>query len=89
MAAGPAGLFAYGVLNRLLLVTGLHHILNNIVWFIFGSLHGATGDLNVLVDKTELATAARGAVRTAEGRWHVIVGPRASDTVQNAGFGTA
>ncbi len=45
-AAGPAGLFAYGLLNRLLLVTGLHHILNNVVWFILGSFHGATGDLN-------------------------------------------
>lgn len=46
VAAGPLGLFAYGVLNRLLLVTGLHHILNNIVWFIVGDFHGATGDLN-------------------------------------------
>ncbi len=45
-AAGPLGLFAYGLLNRLLLVTGLHHILNNIVWFILGNFHGATGDLN-------------------------------------------
>ena len=45
-AAGPLGLFAYGVLNRLLLVTGLHHILNNIVWFVLGDFHGATGDLN-------------------------------------------
>jgi len=45
-AAGPAGLFVYGLLNRLLLVTGLHHILNNVVWFILGSFHGATGDLN-------------------------------------------
>ncbi len=45
-AAGPAGLFLYGLLNRLLLVTGLHHILNNVVWFILGSFHGATGDLN-------------------------------------------
>ncbi len=39
-------MFAYGLLNRLLLVTGLHHILNNIVWFILGNFHGATGDLN-------------------------------------------
>ncbi|WP_375395319.1 N-acetylglucosamine-specific PTS transporter subunit IIBC [uncultured Sphingomonas sp.] len=46
VAAGPLGLFAYGVLNRLLLVTGLHHILNNVVWFIVGDFHGATGDLN-------------------------------------------
>ena len=43
--AGPVGLFAYGLLNRLLLITGLHHILNNIAWFILGDFHGATGDL--------------------------------------------
>jgi PTS system N-acetylglucosamine-specific IIC component len=46
VAAGPLGLFAYGVLNRLLIVTGLHHILNNVAWFILGDFHGATGDLN-------------------------------------------
>ncbi len=44
--AGPLGLFIYGVLNRLLLVTGLHHLLNNVVWFIAGDFQGATGDLN-------------------------------------------
>jgi PTS system N-acetylglucosamine-specific IIC component len=43
--AGAFGLFAYGLLNRLLLVTGLHHILNNIVWFVVGDYGGATGDL--------------------------------------------
>jgi PTS system N-acetylglucosamine-specific IIC component len=46
VAAGPFGLFAYGVLNRLLIVTGLHHILNNVAWFIVGDFHGATGDLH-------------------------------------------
>ena len=45
-APAPLGLFVYGVLNRLLIVTGLHHILNNIAWFILGDFHGATGDLN-------------------------------------------
>ncbi|HEX4739469.1 MAG TPA: N-acetylglucosamine-specific PTS transporter subunit IIBC [Allosphingosinicella sp.] len=44
--AGPFGLFLYGLLNRLLIVTGLHHILNNIAWFILGDFHGKTGDLN-------------------------------------------
>ena len=39
------GLFAYGVLNRILIVTGLHHILNNIAWFLLGDYHGVTGDL--------------------------------------------
>lgn len=39
------GLFAYGVLNRVLIVTGLHHIINNIAWFLLGDYHGVTGDL--------------------------------------------
>jgi PTS system N-acetylglucosamine-specific IIC component len=45
VTSGPIGLFVYGLLNRLLLVTGLHHILNNIAWFLIGDFHGATGDL--------------------------------------------
>ena len=44
--AGPFGLFAYGVLNRVLIVTGLHHILNNVVYFLYGDYHGVRGDLN-------------------------------------------
>jgi N-acetylglucosamine PTS system EIICBA or EIICB component len=43
--AGSFGLFAYGVLNRILIVTGLHHILNNFAWFLVGDFGGATGDL--------------------------------------------
>jgi PTS system N-acetylglucosamine-specific IIC component len=43
--AGAIGLFAYGVLNRILIVTGLHHIINNIAWFLLGDYHGVTGDL--------------------------------------------
>ena len=51
IGAGGLGLFIYGVLNRLLLVTGLHHILNSLVWFVFGSFTGSdgkvvTGDLH-------------------------------------------
>jgi N-acetylglucosamine-specific phosphotransferase system IIBC component len=45
VGAGPLGLFVFGLLNRLLLVTGLHHLVNNIVWFVMGDYHGATGDL--------------------------------------------
>ena len=40
IGAGSLGLFIYGVLNRLLLITGLHHILNSLVWFVFGSYPG-------------------------------------------------
>ena len=45
VGSGEVGLFVYGLLNRLLIVTGLHHILNNIAWFVIGDYHGATGDL--------------------------------------------
>jgi len=46
LGAGSLGLFGYGLLNRILIITGLHHILNNIAWFVLGDYHGATGDLN-------------------------------------------
>ncbi len=46
LGSGYLGIFAYGFLNRVLIVTGLHHILNNIAWFLLGDYHGATGDLN-------------------------------------------
>jgi PTS system N-acetylglucosamine-specific IIC component len=53
IGAGEIGLFLYGTLNRILIVTGLHHILNSLVWFVFGSFPDpvvagklATGDLN-------------------------------------------
>ena len=45
VGSGDIGLFVYGLANRILIVTGLHHILNNIAWFIVGDFHGATGDL--------------------------------------------
>ncbi len=45
VGAGEAGLFAYGLLNRILIVTGLHHILNNLAWFLVGDFEGVTGDL--------------------------------------------
>jgi PTS system N-acetylglucosamine-specific IIC component len=49
IGSGETGLFIYGALNRLLLVTGLHHILNNLVWFVFGDFTAANevihGDL--------------------------------------------
>jgi len=43
--SGNVGLFAYGFLNRILIITGLHHVINNIAWFIIGDFHGTTGDL--------------------------------------------
>ena len=45
VASGSIGLFGFGLFNRLLLVTGLHHILNNVAWFVLGDYAGTTGDL--------------------------------------------
>ncbi|MCT4604552.1 MAG: N-acetylglucosamine-specific PTS transporter subunit IIBC [Marinisporobacter sp.] len=45
IGAGAPGYFAFGTVNRLLIPTGLHHILNSVVWFVFGEFNGATGDL--------------------------------------------
>ncbi|MDF2547600.1 MAG: system, N-acetylglucosamine-specific subunit [Anaerosolibacter sp.] len=51
IGAGATGVFVFGLLNRLLIPVGLHHVLNTIVWFVFGEytkVDGtvATGDLN-------------------------------------------
>jgi PTS system N-acetylglucosamine-specific IIC component len=35
----------YGVVNRLLIPLGLHHIVNNVVWFQFGEFEEKTGDI--------------------------------------------
>nr|WP_275899826.1 N-acetylglucosamine-specific PTS transporter subunit IIBC [Chromobacterium alkanivorans] len=43
IGAGEIGVFVYGVLNRVLIVTGLHHILNTIVWFQVGDFASAAG----------------------------------------------
>ncbi|WP_313290421.1 PTS transporter subunit EIIC, partial [Exiguobacterium sp.] len=41
LGAGGAALF--GFFNRLLIPVGLHHVLNNIFWFVFGSYEKADG----------------------------------------------
>ncbi len=53
LGSGEVGLFLYGALNRLLLVTGLHHILNNLVWFVFG-------DYSTAATATEAAKLVHG-----------------------------
>ncbi|MFW5420249.1 PTS transporter subunit EIIC [Nocardiopsis sp. CNT-189] len=46
VASGPVGAGVYGVVNRLLLPFGLHHVVNSVVWFVFGSYTDpATGDV--------------------------------------------
>ncbi|GIH11667.1 PTS sugar transporter subunit IIA [Rhizocola hellebori] len=46
VANDTLGAGVYGVVNRLLVPTGLHHIPNSLVWFTFGEYDGKTGDLN-------------------------------------------
>lgn len=46
IGAGALGVGVFGFLNRLLIPFGLHHVLNSLVWFVFGEYEGATGDLN-------------------------------------------
>ena len=47
---GAIGAGIYGAFNRLLLPFGLHHIVNSLFWFVFGSFQGPAGvvhgDLN-------------------------------------------
>ncbi|MFC4075563.1 PTS transporter subunit EIIC [Salinithrix halophila] len=45
IASGGAGLFGYGFLNRLLIPFGLHHILNNLIWFNVGEFTTVAGDV--------------------------------------------
>ncbi|MGG7444732.1 N-acetylglucosamine-specific PTS transporter subunit IIBC [Kosakonia oryzendophytica] len=37
VTSGPVGPFVYGILNVIFRVVGLHHIVNSLVWFVFGS----------------------------------------------------
>ncbi len=46
VSLGPVGTGLYGLLNRLLIPLGLHHILNSYIWFQLGTYHGVHGDLN-------------------------------------------
>ncbi|WP_261623824.1 PTS transporter subunit EIIC [Nesterenkonia marinintestina] len=39
------GGFVYGMMNRLLIPLGLHHILNNFPWFMYGSYEGDDGSV--------------------------------------------
>ncbi len=43
--AGAFGKLVYGFLNRLLIMTGLHHILNSIVWFEIGTYVTEAGNV--------------------------------------------
>lgn len=43
--SGGIGVFVYGTVNRLLIPTGLHHVVNTLVWFTFGDFKDATGKI--------------------------------------------
>lgn len=45
IGAGATGLFGYGILNRLLIPVGLHHILNTLVWFNVGEFTNSAGEV--------------------------------------------
>ena len=45
IGAGATGVGIYGILNRLLIPFGLHHVLNNLVWFVFGEFTNAAGEV--------------------------------------------
>ncbi|MDQ0198710.1 N-acetylglucosamine-specific PTS transporter subunit IIBC [Neobacillus ginsengisoli] len=42
---GAVGAGLFGIFNRLLIPLGLHHVLNSLFWFQFGTFHGKTGDI--------------------------------------------
>ncbi|WP_046470738.1 PTS transporter subunit EIIC [Allosalinactinospora lopnorensis] len=43
VGSGAIGAGVYGMVNRLLLPFGLHHIVNSVVWFVFGEYTGKGG----------------------------------------------
>ncbi|MCP3032533.1 N-acetylglucosamine-specific PTS transporter subunit IIBC [Halobacillus sp. A1] len=43
--SGEIGVGVYGVLNRLFIPVGLHHVMNTIIWFDFGTFTAASGDV--------------------------------------------
>ena len=43
--SGPIGAFGFGFLNRLLIPIGLHHVLNTIFWFQFGTFTAPSGEV--------------------------------------------
>ncbi|MFD2923271.1 N-acetylglucosamine-specific PTS transporter subunit IIBC [Halobacillus naozhouensis] len=43
--AGELGVGVYGVLNRLLIPVGLHHVMNTLIWFDFGTFTTESGEV--------------------------------------------
>ena len=49
ISSGNIGLFFFGLANRLLIPVGLHHILNNLVWFQFGDFATVQNGIDTIV----------------------------------------
>lgn len=43
--SGPLGVGIYGFCNQLLIPTGLHHVINTLAWFVFGTFTDAAGEV--------------------------------------------
>ena len=77
-AAGVAGVFGYGFLERLLIPTGLHHVLNGIfrTTAIGGVFQGVEGCLNIFlqfVDQVDLSELAPFTVFLGQGKMPMMM----------------
>lgn len=77
-AAGLAGVFGYGFLERLLIPTGLHHVLNGIfrTTAIGGVYEGVEGCLNVFlqfIDKVDISELAPFTVFLGQGKMPMMM----------------
>ena len=77
-AAGIFGVFGYGFLERLLIPTGLHHVLNGIfrTTAIGGVFEGVEGCLNIFlqfVDQVELSELAPFAIFLGQGKMPMMM----------------
>lgn len=43
--SGSVGVGAFGVFNQLLVPTGLHHVINSLIYFVFGSFTNGAGEV--------------------------------------------
>lgn len=72
IASGPVGVFFYGVANRLLVPFGLHHVINTMVWFDFGSFTDAAGKV-VHGDLTRFAAGDKSAGQFMTGFYVIMM----------------
>ncbi len=51
LGLGAVGTGIYGVVNRLLIPFGLHHIVNTLVWYTFGTYNGPEGTVHGVITR--------------------------------------